>query len=90
MTEYSNTVQLTQGKGVNLVASATETPGVLRRGKPLSMLPLGACTDWRALSRRTMTGPAIRAKAPVNRAAGQGEDYLTYEVSAVSRMTQTR
>jgi len=27
MTEYSNTVQLAQGKGVDLVASATETLG---------------------------------------------------------------
>ena len=45
MIEYSNTVQLTQGKGVNLVPSATETPGVLRLGKPLSMLPPGAYTD---------------------------------------------
>ena len=81
MTEYSNTVQLTQGKGVNLVASATETPGVLRRGKPLSMSPLGAYTDWRALSRRTTTGPTLQRIAPVNRPEGQGEDYLTYEVS---------
>ena len=32
MIEYFNTVQLTQGKEVNLVASATETPGVLHRG----------------------------------------------------------
>ena len=70
MTEYSNTVQLTQGKEVNLVASATETPGVLRRGKPLSMLPPGAYTDSRTLSRQTTTGPAIqrRADEPGNRA----------------------
>ena len=63
MIEYFNTVQLTQGKGVNLVASATETPWVLRQGKPLSMLPPGAYTDCATLSRRTTTGPAIQRRA---------------------------
>ena len=42
------------------------------------------CITW------TTTGPTLRQIMPVNRAAGQGEGYLTYEVSAVSRMTQTR
>ena len=46
-------------------------------------LEIGCSQDGRRPGRRS-------SKGPVNRAARQGEDYLTYEVSAVSRMTQTR
>ena len=90
MIEYFNTVQLTQRKGVNLVASATETP----RGPPLGEAA-EYVTTWcvhRLARPQQMDDDRAGdpANGPVNRAAGQGEDYLTYEVSAVSRMTQTR
>jgi len=64
--------------------------GVLRWGKPLSMSPLGAYADWRALSRRTTTGPTLQRIAPVNRPEGQGEDYLIHEVSTAPRRWGTR
>ena len=46
-------------------------------------LEIGCSQDGRRPGRRSSEGS-------VNRATGQGKDYLTYEVSAVSRMTQTR
>ena len=56
---------------------------VHKRPAAFTDLEIGYSQDRRRPGRRSSEGP-------VNRATGQGEDYLTYEVSAVSRMTQTR